>query len=186
VTNTRRDEVLDVACAMIAERGYRGTSLDAIARQAGLTRQGVLHYFPSKHNLLTAILDRETELARGDLPAGQPDEDLPDRLADVVARNRAHPGPALAYSVLIGESVAATHPAHQHFHDHYRQVRARIAAGLTERWGERLPSGLRPDAAAVALLALLDGMQQQWLLDPGQSDHPEIMRDVVTILLGRA
>ena len=184
--NTRRDEVLDVACEMIAERGYRGASLDAIARRVGLTRQGVLHYFPSKHDLLAAILDRETELARGNLPAGQADEELPNRLADVVARNRAHPGPATAYSVLVGESVTVTHPAHQHFREHYRQVRARIAASLTEHWGERLPSGLRPEAAAVALLALLDGMQQQWLLDPDQSDHPDVMRDVVTILLGSA
>lgn len=184
MTNTRREHVLDVACEMIAERGYRGTSLDAIARRVGLTRQGVLHYFPSKHDLLVAILDRETAVARGDLPAGPGAEDLPDRLADVVARNRAQPGPALAYSVLVGESVAVTHPAHQHFREHYRQVRERIAASLTERWGPRLPSGLRPDAAAVALLALLDGMQQQWLLDPDQTDHPDVMRDVVTILLG--
>ncbi|GAA4055555.1 hypothetical protein GCM10022214_03560 [Actinomadura miaoliensis] len=41
-----------------------------------------------------------------------------------------------------------------------------------------------PRAAATALLALLDGMQQQWLLDPEQNDHPEIIRDVLMVLFG--
>ncbi|WP_330252991.1 hypothetical protein OG874_44350 [Nocardia sp. NBC_00565] len=47
-----------------------------------------------------------------------------------------------------------------------------------------MPSGLTPYAAATALLALLDGTQQQWLLDREQTDHPEIMRAVLTVLFG--
>lgn len=184
MTNSRREQVLDVACEMIAERGYRGTSLDAIAQQVGLTRQGVLHYFPNKNHLLAAILARETELGRGEMPSGDAGPDLPDQIAQVVARNRAHPSAARAYSVLMAESVIADHPAREHFHDHYRQVRERITDSLTRQWGERLPSGLSPRAAAVAILALIDGMQQQWLLDPEQLDHPEVMRSVLTVLLG--
>lgn len=59
-----------------------------------------------------------------------------------------------------------------------------MIAQLTERYGERLPSGLSPRAAARAMLAMLDGMQQQWLLDGEQDDYPEIMRDVLSVLLG--
>ncbi len=84
----------------------------------------------------------------------------------------------------MAESVTVAHPAREHFREHYRQVRERITDNLTRQWGDRLPSGLSPRAAAVAMLALIDGMQQQWLLDSDQADHPEIMREVLAILLG--
>src|SRR5690348_8936005 len=133
MTNSRREQVLDVACEMISERGYRGTSLNAIAQQVGLTRQGVLHYFPNKDHLLTAILARETEVGRGEMPAGATGQDLPERIAEVVARNRARPGAARAYSVLMAESVTVAHPAREHFREHYRQVRERITDNLTRQ-----------------------------------------------------
>lgn len=71
-------------------------------------------------------------------------------------------------------------------HSNYADVRARMTDAFTQRWGDRLPSGLLPAQAATALLALLDGMQQQWLLDRSQTDHPETIRDVLTVLFGVA
>ena len=45
--------------------------------------------------------------------------------------------------------------------------------------------GLTPAQAATAFLALLDGMQQQWLLDQDQTDgHPDTMRAALSALLG--
>ncbi|MQY25311.1 TetR/AcrR family transcriptional regulator [Nocardia aurantia] len=180
----RREEILRAALAMFAERGYRGTSLDAVARAVGLTRQGVLHYFPDKQRLLAAILARTVEVGRGDLPPHRLQEDVPAQLAAVVAHNRAHPAYAQAYSVLMAESVVADHPAREHFRAHYRQVLDEMTRGYTERWGARLPSGLTPHAAAVAVLALLDGMQQQWLLDRDRTGDPETMRAVLAVLFG--
>ncbi|WP_019928005.1 TetR/AcrR family transcriptional regulator [Nocardia sp. BMG111209] len=180
----RREEILRAALDMIAERGYRGTSLDAVAEAVGLTRQGVLHYFPGKQQLLAAILERTVEVGRGDLPPHRLQADVPGQLAAVVAHNRAHPAFAQAYSVLMAESATAGHPARDVFRQHYRQVLDEMTRGYTERWGERLPSGLTPHAAAVAVLALLDGMQQQWLLDRDRTGDPEIMRAVLTVLFG--
>ncbi|MDP9026218.1 MAG: TetR/AcrR family transcriptional regulator, partial [Actinomycetota bacterium] len=40
--------MLAEAYTVFAEHGYRGSSLDAVARAAGLTRQGILHHFASK------------------------------------------------------------------------------------------------------------------------------------------
>lgn len=184
MTRTRRDEILDVAMAMFAERGYRGTSLDAIGQQVGLTRQGVLHHFPSKRKLLAEMLRLREELNREHLLAGHAEEDLPSQMAEVAAYDREHPGLAQVYSVLMAESVTEGHPARDYFRDHYATARERMIRSFTELWGDRLPSGLTPRAAAVALLALLDGMQQQWLLDREQTDHPEITQDVLAVLFG--
>jgi len=56
-----RDRVLQVAQALFAERGYRGTSLRDIAKRIGIKAPSLLHHFPSKQQLYIAVLDRMFE-----------------------------------------------------------------------------------------------------------------------------
>jgi hypothetical protein len=86
--------------------------------------------------------------------------------------------------VLRAESLTGDDSAQQYFHDLYRTEQEHTAELFTERYGDRLPNGLTPRAAATAVLAILDGMQQQSLLDDEKTDYPEIMRDVLSVLLG--
>ncbi|MDW4904015.1 helix-turn-helix domain-containing protein [Streptomyces sp. ADMS] len=183
-TTARREEILGAALEVFAERGYRRSSIDAVAERAGLTRQGVLHYFPSKKRLLRALLQRREDLARAHLAAGHADKDLPSRVAEVVAYDHRNAGLVQIHSVLVAEGIVRDDPAHGFFRDHYRSIQDNTVAHLTEIYGDRLPSGLTPRAAASALVAMLDGMQLQWLLDDERSDYPEIMRDVMTLLIG--
>ena len=53
----RRAEIVRAALEVIAERGYRGASLAAVAERVGLTQQGLLHHFPTKEALLVAVMD---------------------------------------------------------------------------------------------------------------------------------
>src|SRR5258708_7567970 len=53
-----RNRVLQVAQALFAERGYRGTSLRDIAKRIGIKAPSLLHHFPSKEQLYIAVLDR--------------------------------------------------------------------------------------------------------------------------------
>ena len=46
-----KDKILDVALQLFIRNGYRGTSLNQIAEEAGLTKGGVYHYFSSKDDL---------------------------------------------------------------------------------------------------------------------------------------
>ena len=41
----RSAEVLDAAAAVLARRGYDGTSIDDIADELGTTKGGVYHYY---------------------------------------------------------------------------------------------------------------------------------------------
>ena len=53
----RRQEVVDTAARVFAERGYEATSIDDLVRATGLTRGGLYHYTASKQELLFSILD---------------------------------------------------------------------------------------------------------------------------------
>jgi AcrR family transcriptional regulator len=186
MTTARHEEILAAAVAVFAERGYKRASIDAVAERAGLTRQGVLHYFPSKKRLLLALVQLREDLAREHLTALHADagKDLPGLLAEVITYDHKNPGLAQIHSVLVAEGVTGSDQAQQFCHDYYRSIREQTVKHLTELYGDRLPSGLTPRAAATAVVAMLEGVQQQWMLDEEQTDYPEIIRDVMTVLLG--
>ena len=55
---TRRDQILDAANALFAERGYEEVSIEDIARSAGVARGLVHHYFGGRKEVYLALLER--------------------------------------------------------------------------------------------------------------------------------
>jgi AcrR family transcriptional regulator len=55
----RRPLVLDAAFSLFLERGYAGTSMEAIAEAAGVTKPVVYACYPGKDELFKALLERE-------------------------------------------------------------------------------------------------------------------------------
>ena len=184
MTTARREQILEAAVEVFAERGFRGASFDEVAERAGLTRQGVLHYFPSKKKLMVGVLRYREEMHREHLADSHADEDWPSQLAEVVAFDHKIPALAQAHSKLIAEGTVEDDPIWQDVRDYYLALQEYVTERLVERYGERLPSGLSVRAAAMALLAMLDGLQEHWLLDQEKTDYPEIMREVFSVLLG--
>lgn len=52
----RRADLLKASIKCFTERGYTATSIDKIAEQAGLSKGSVYRFFPSKDDILIAIL----------------------------------------------------------------------------------------------------------------------------------
>lgn len=182
----RRADILRAAFEVIAERGYRGASLTAVAERAGLTQQGLLHHYPSKEALLVAVLEERDQWDTGGAgPAGREGWRL-DLLASLVEYNAMRPGIVQTFSALLGESVTEDHPAREFFTRRYTQVREDLAGVLRAEFGDRLPGGLTPEAAAPLLTAVLDGLQYQWLLDPDAVDMPGAFRDFLGLLRRQA
>ncbi|MFD9463727.1 TetR/AcrR family transcriptional regulator [Streptomyces sp. NPDC060027] len=173
----RRAEIVRAALEVIAERGYRGASLAAVAERVGLTQQGLLHHFPTKEALLVAVLKERDQWD------AVPDTTWrADLLVSLVEYNAMRPGIIQTFSALLGESVTEGHPAREFFTRRYTAVRANMASVLRAEYGERLPSGLTPERAAPLLVAVMDGLQYQWLLDPESVDMPAAFRDFLTLL----
>ncbi|MFD5797703.1 TetR/AcrR family transcriptional regulator [Streptomyces diastatochromogenes] len=173
----RRAEIVGAALEVIAERGYRGASLAAVAERVGLTQQGLLHYFPTKDALLVAVLQ---ERDRWDaVPDTRWRVDL---LASLVEYNAMRPAIIQTFSALLGESVTEGHPARSYFTQRYAQVREAMTDVLRAEYGDRLPNGLTPERTAPLLVAVMDGLQYQWLLDPESVDMPGAFRDFLRLL----
>src|SRR5687768_18325502 len=53
-----RDTILLEATRLMAERGFDGTSIQAVADAVGVRKPSVLYHFPSKEELRKGVLDR--------------------------------------------------------------------------------------------------------------------------------
>ena len=173
----RRAEIVRAALEVIAERGYRGASLADLSERVGLTQQGLMHHFPTKDALLVAVLQERDQWDA--VPGSRWRTDL---LAALVEYNAMRPGIVQTFSALLGESVTEGHPARTFFSERYTRVRASMAEMLRAEYGDRLPNGLTPERTAPLLVAVMDGLQYQWLLDPSSVDMPGAFRDFLLLL----
>jgi AcrR family transcriptional regulator len=74
----RRPEVLDAALKLFLKSGYDGTSMQAVADQAGVTKPVVYACFPGKDELFRALLAREEERILAEIQAAFENADLSD------------------------------------------------------------------------------------------------------------
>jgi AcrR family transcriptional regulator len=74
----RERQLLELAEALFAERGYGGASMDELARRAGVTKPVVYELFGSKDGLFGACVDRSIERLAADISAAVHAEDEPE------------------------------------------------------------------------------------------------------------
>ncbi|MEU5852425.1 MULTISPECIES: TetR/AcrR family transcriptional regulator [Saccharopolyspora] len=72
----RRQQLLDVARALFAEKGFDGTSIEEIAHRAGVSKPVVYEHFGGKEGVYAVVVDREMrnllDLVVSALSAGHP------------------------------------------------------------------------------------------------------------------
>ena len=86
-------------------------------------------------------------------------------------RNATRPGIVQVYTVLSAESVTEEHPAKEFFQERYRVLRGEVDEAFRELCAqEDVTDPVAIDKASAAILAVMDGLQLQWLLDPTAID----------------
>lgn len=176
-----RERLIEAAMGAFATRGYRGTAIDAVAAEAGVTRQGLLHHFPSKVHLLVAVLEQR------DLE----DKQLADEVADtdptfdammtaVLRHSVQRESLARLFTILSAESVDTDHPAHEHFVTRYRAARESFAEWIDAAQARgQVTTAIGAEQLAAVLVAVLDGLQMQQQLD----DEPLGIEQTLAALL---
>lgn len=162
----RREQILREARRILGEKGYQGFTVQELAQRCGVTNGALLYYFASKELLLLAVLQERDDLDRAFL---QSDEMLGaqmqarcriesalDVLRKIMIRDSLQPDLVRLEMMLRSEALGRDHPSFDHF-------RARQAGILA--WIQALiaPHVVQPASVARQLLALADGLEQQWL-----------------------
>ena len=161
-----------VAFELIAERGFEGLRTRDIAARAGLNIATLHYYYPTKEDLIRAVVEAAVDQFRSEESHQEgtpPAEPLTRLRAFLQSRQRAMiENPAL-FTVLLELSTRAIRDqgiraiirkTDQEWRSHLEQLlRAGIEAG-------QLRSDLDVPAAAAGLVALSKGAHLQMVMDP--------------------
>jgi AcrR family transcriptional regulator len=79
----RRDQILDAALVCCSREGLHETTIEAIAREAGVSHGAIYRYFTSKSEIIRAIAERDG-LVRTQRFSKSGDDAIPDALADAL------------------------------------------------------------------------------------------------------
>ena len=175
-TAHKRTEILKAAVEIFGNKGYANGTLADIAEQVGMTHAGVLHHFGSKQKLLLEVLSYRDQADVADLEEkhipGGPDLFL--HLVRTAFVNARRPGIVQTYTVLSSEAVTDGHPGRSYFEERYTTLRREVSNAFAELCAAQGVTDRSTVAVASAsILAVMDGLQLQWLLEPEVMDLGE-------------
>lgn len=144
--SSSRAALMEAAVALMAEKGYHGTSMSDLEAVSGLGRSSIYHYVRSKEALLAEICSestrRQAQIARTIVERGGPARDalycLILSLVTEIIRNRQRALVSLReMTFLTGENRKGVLKLRAEYEDHWRTVLRRAAAeGLIEEFSE--------------------------------------------------
>jgi AcrR family transcriptional regulator len=174
----RREQLLDVAKAIVVERGFHAVSIEAVARQAGISRPIVYGHFHDLDGVLEALIDREGRRALaqlgsvlpGALAERDPRERLVAALAGYLEAVQADPR---TWRLVLVPHEGAPRVLHEAISRGRAAVVAQLAAAL--RGGDGGLDAPDPELAAHLLSALADEAARLLLADPGRYPRERIL-----------
>ena len=149
--------------------------MKAIAAAADLTPKGLNHHFATKDELLMEVLsDRDR---RGHYPT--PPLGPFEVILDITRQNRLSPRLVELHTVLSAEATASDHPAHDAYRRRYQAIRQQLAPAFDTLREPDSTDTATADDLAVLLIAVMDGLQIQWLYDEATIDMEALIRKFI-------
>ena len=187
-----RSHLLDTAELVFEQRGVSGTTLNDIAKAAGLTRGAIYWHFTDKADLFNAMMERvtlpleETRETRGFAGPQTTLQQMRDSFVDVLRKMAADPQLKRVFDIAtqkveyVGEmnAVRERRLAMRDgcLADIERAFRRAVRSGT-------IPKGIAPRSAALGMIALFDGLLQHWMLDRDRFDLLRVGRPVLDAYL---
>ena len=188
-----RELVLAAASRVFAQRGFHGTSLDAIAEEAGFSRGAVYYNFADKEELFLALLDRKCAERAQDLrdvfaDTPQDDVDATNRQAQVAAGRAldamtGDPEWRALYLEFLAHAARDT-GFRRRFAKHTDEMRSALEEVVSERT-ETFAAvlGMEPAQLAVAIDALGTGLWANHMLHGPEAVPPDLFSGAVALIL---
>lgn len=181
-----REDLLEAAVTCLRERGYGGTRARELASTAGVSLGAIRYHFGSMEGLLNEAIAEisrrwiagfEQSLSRA-APAGSTDvvQAATEALYEIFEANRL---------ILVGFTEAFAHAqrsaaARAQLAGYYEDFRRLTATGIAAGLGY-VPT--ESDALASLVIAVIDGLMVQWLLDPTRRLGADALRNAVAGLV---
>ncbi|GAA5079830.1 hypothetical protein GCM10023259_086470 [Thermocatellispora tengchongensis] len=173
-----RAELAELALKLFAERGFEATTMDDVAREAGLSKRSLFRYFATKEDMVLGAVDAMGEGFAAELAARPEGEDPWDSLHAVT----------LSWEATIRQSttqvqrlrlIESTPALRARFHQRREESRRLITAALRARPGTDLDDFTAALYTAVAGAAL-DTATAEWVRTNGTTDPATLITRAFT------
>jgi AcrR family transcriptional regulator len=155
----RRNQLLLVARSIFAERGFRATTMDDIAKEAGFTKPILYQYFESKTELYREIVNQTAEKLLTSLRDSVADVDSPRAKIEVAFR--------VYFEMVVSETDAFRI---LFIHSHEGETRGDLRAvelGLVSFLEPLIAVRIKPDhrrQLAAGVVGIAEGAATAWLI----------------------
>jgi AcrR family transcriptional regulator len=175
----RREQLIDIARRLFAERGFEGTSIEEIAHRAEVSKPVVYEHFGGKEGLYAVVVDREVrqllDLMRDALTGGHPRE-LIERAAlsllDYIETSSD------GFRILVRDAPIGS--ASGSFISIISDVASRVEHIMVEEFRHRGFDSRHAPMYAQMLVGMV-GTTGQWWLDARQPDKQEVAAHLVNL-----
>lgn len=173
----RFEQIIQAAVRLINERGYAGTSLQAVADAVGISQPGVLHYVGSKRGLLTEVIRRYYDhrssienyislyasrgIREGRLPK------IPEFCRLIVEENSRQPELVMLFQMLSTEGMSPASPLHEYFNSRSRNI---TDPQCEIEWS--VPEGVDASTTLSCAMAAMYGLEGRWVARQDEIDYP--------------
>jgi AcrR family transcriptional regulator len=148
-----RASLIDAAAAVIGEKGYDRTTLDDVARRAGMSRGAIYGNFKDKEELFLALVESRWQPIVPQFASGGSLKQQMRIMGETVARaareRLAHAGAAASFQL-----YALTH---EHMRARMHDENARIYRAVAKRFAKLVPSDQLP-MPALQFVKVLDAL----------------------------
>lgn len=163
----RRQEIVTAAAQIFGKYGYIGGSLRQIASEVGVSAATLVSHFEHKEGLLVAVLEH-WKAESGGVKAGAEGLDFFLRLPKLMQYHVANRGMLELFITLSAEATNPDHPARQFIQAQNARTLERFSGQLRVAQ-EEAGVDVMPDENVKeeirTLMALMDGLELQWLLN---------------------
>lgn len=184
----RREQIVTSASQIFAELGYSAGSIRTIAERVGVSPATLLQHFGSKEGLLMAVLedwDRRTRDVSA--PTHAQGLDFFRHIPRIMTFHLENRGLLELFITMAAEASSPRHPAREFIQQHYADTLDRWGTCLTEAatTGEvKAMSQHEVRNEMRLLIAMLDGIEIQWLLEP-TTDLVDLVTTYINTMIER-
>ncbi len=176
----RREQLIEIARTLFADRGFDGTSVEEVASTAGVSKPIIYEHFGGKEGLYAVVVDREvTELLgmiRSSLTSGTSRQLLEQAAVALLDYIEQRPD---GFRILVRDSPIGSQGAS--FQSIIGDTAGRVEGILADQFRTR---GLDPSTAPMyaQMLVGMVGTTGQWWLSAGREPHQrEVAAHIVNL-----
>jgi AcrR family transcriptional regulator len=182
-----RDELLDAALRVFAERGYGPAGVDAIATAAGYSKGALYWHFSGKEDLLLALIEERIDAPMRDMVAmlasAPPDRDMSVEASQSFARRLSEEREAVLLEREYWTLAIRDPELRALYAERQAELRADLARALEAR-GRHLGTPAMPMPAedvARVVMSIIGGLSVDELVEPG-SISPSLLGDTLALV----